>query len=49
MGACYLKKHLGKQNRYIYKLMSVLKQILAHKSKPPLPLFQVLNDFILLS
>lgn len=44
-GSMLFKKHLNKQNRLIYKLMSVLKQTFVHKSKP---VFQVLNNFILL-
>lgn len=45
-GSMLFKKHLDKQNRHIYKLISVLKEILVHKSKP---VFQVLNNFILFS
>lgn len=33
-GSMLFKKHLDKQKRHIYKLMSVLKQILVPKSKP---------------
>lgn len=41
-GSMLFKRHLDKQCSAIYQSVSVLKQILVGKSKPRLPIFQLL-------